>query len=81
MITVSILVPQPLTLAEEIGHFLARPRPAPPHVHRCPECYEPEPCGLDCTIEPDLALDAGTPCGGYLVCSACTKAEAGSTSP
>lgn len=67
----------PVTLAEEIGNFLARPRHAPPHVHRCPECYEPEACGLDCSVDNDLALDNGTPCGGYMICSACKRAAKG----
>jgi hypothetical protein len=49
------------------------PRRAPPHVHRCPECYEAWPCGADCAIEPDLALDNGLPCGAYCVCPSCEK--------
>lgn len=77
MIAVSFVVPLPLTPAEEVAAFRARHRHAPPHVHRCPTCYEPEACGLDCSIEHDLALDNGTPCGGYLTCSACQRAAKG----
>lgn len=42
------------------------------HVHGCPECYERVPCDMDCTCEPDLTLDDGTPRGGYVVCNECS---------
>lgn len=77
MLRVSVVCPRPLTLAEQLAAFCARPRRAPPHVHRCPECHKPEACGLDCTIEHDLRLDNGTPCGGYVVCSVCRRAAKG----
>ena len=63
-----------MTLSDDLRAFRDRARHAPPHVHRCPECYEPEACGLDCDIEPDLMLDNGMPCGSCLVCSGCRKA-------
>lgn len=41
------------------------------HVHRCPVCAEPVPCEDSCTIEPDLVLDDGTPCGLHHICEEC----------
>ncbi len=66
--------------ADELGDALERylgKRPlAPPHVHPCPKCYEPWPCGAsDCTIEPDLERDNGMPSGAYCVCPPCRKKE------
>lgn len=46
---------------EAVGH----------HVHSCPHCYEHVPCNDTCSVEPDLTLDDGTPCGAYCVCDAC----------
>lgn len=51
--------------------FFTRPKRALPHVHRCPGCYQAFPCGLDCTIEPDLTLDNGMPAGSYVKCRKC----------
>ena len=45
-----------------------------PHVHACPECYEHVPCTMNCTLEPDLELDDGTPCGSHCVCERCRHA-------
>lgn len=42
-----------------------------PHLHACPECYEDYPCELDCTLEPDLEREDGTPAGGYFKCDRC----------
>jgi len=44
-----------------------------PHVHSCPECYEDVPCTMDCTLEPDLERDNGTPVGSHCVCDRCHK--------
>lgn len=47
-----------------------------PHVHRCPECYADAACFYArCDIEPDLALEDGTPCGSFVVCAACSGAD------
>lgn len=50
---------------------------APPgaHVHACPECYENKPCAFTCTVEPDLALDDGTPRGAHVTCDDCLAAS------
>lgn len=46
------------------------------HVHPCPECYEHPVCKyLDCTIEPDLERDDGTPSGSFVVCDECEERE------
>lgn len=54
---------------DELNMFLTRRRHAPPHVHRCTECYEDEACGLDCTT--DLEEGEAVPRGGYDVCGLC----------
>jgi hypothetical protein len=62
-------------LADDHGDaaMMCQPHRSPPHVHRCPECYDHEVCALDCVIEPDLTLDNGIPCGAFLVCSKCQR--------
>lgn len=45
------------------------------HVHACPECYEDEACTENCTIEPDLEREDGTPAGSHLECSRCCPRE------
>jgi len=50
-------------------------RETPRHVHGCPNCYEHLPCLEACSIEDDLELDDGTPCGGYFVCDLCERAS------
>jgi hypothetical protein len=51
-------------------------RVTPLHVHPCPFCSGKFECLLDCTIEPDLELDDGTPVGAYVCCSkACIYQE------
>lgn len=57
---------------EQIRRTLrSHPKWAPAHVHRCPGCYQAFPCGLNCTIEPDLTLDNGMPAGSYVKCRKC----------
>ena len=41
------------------------------HAHSCPLCYEHVPCGMTCSVEPDLELDDGTMRGAYVECDAC----------
>lgn len=41
------------------------------HYHSCPQCYEHKPCTMDCTLEPDLELRDGSPCGSHVLCDAC----------
>ncbi len=44
------------------------------HVHACSECYEHKKClEQGCTIEPDLTLDDGTPCGSHIFCDDCAR--------
>ena len=74
-----------MSLAAELRDFLhrrrwrSRPTAAPferrptPHVHACPECYEVAPCGLRCTIVPDLQRDNGMPAGSPCVCPGCLR--------
>ena len=50
----------------EVYLFLRRRR-SPAHVHPCPGCYTDWPCGMDCTIEPDLETDQGLPSGAYSI--------------
>lgn len=40
------------------------------HYHACPDCYEDYPCGMDCTVEPDLH-SAGRDFGSYSRCNQC----------
>ena len=76
MLTIELVPPHgKVTFRDEVYGFLRRGRRAPPHVHRCPRCYGVEACGMDCVIEPDLALDNGTPCASFEVCSACVRRE------
>lgn len=44
-------------------------RRTPRHVHPCPICHGMSYCLMDCSIEPDLERDDGTPSGSYLCCS------------
>lgn len=74
----TIMTPVPAngaSFTDLLTDFLSRRKPSPPHVHRCPRCYGVEACGLNCTVEPDLALDNGTPCGYFEVCPACARRE------
>ena len=52
---------------------LSEPDGRPPwHFHACPECYEHVRCyNPRCTLEPDLELDDGSPCGSHCLCPAC----------
>lgn len=39
------------------------------HVHSCPCCYTHAVCYGECTLEPDLEQDDGTPSGAHFPCS------------
>lgn len=44
------------------------------HFHACSECYLHKGCEeLGCTIEPDLTLDDGSPCGSHIFCDDCAS--------
>jgi len=45
------------------------------HVHACPGCYQQFQCEQDCTLEPDLELRDGTPCGAHCYCSPLCAAD------
>lgn len=45
------------------------------HVHSCTECYDDFPCEEECTLEPDLELDDGTPRGAFSKCDRCEPRE------
>lgn len=59
--------------SDDVRIFRDRRRRAPAHYHGCPECYEPEACTMDCTIEPDLGEHKGCAMGAYDLCSTCRK--------
>lgn len=44
------------------------------HFHHCPECYGTWPCGLGCSIEPDLK-DGDKEFGAHTVCLLCEGQE------
>ena len=68
----------PRALRDDLRGFIAdkrRTEHAPAHYHGCPECYEHEPCTLNCAIEPELGTHKGAPIGDYVACSRCEKAS------
>ncbi len=43
------------------------------HTHSCTNCYEREPCAMECSIEPDLYDPKYGQSGSHALCSRCEK--------